>query len=53
MKNLKPFLLAIVMLLSAATNINAQQHLKIMGIPMNMSIDAFQKRLAAKGKINL
>lgn len=49
MKNFKPFLLAIVMLLSAATNVNAQQHLKFMGIPMNMSIDAFQKRLAAKG----
>ena len=35
MKNFKPFLLAIVMLLSAATNVNAQQHLKFMGNSIN------------------
>lgn len=49
MKNFKPFLLAIVMLLSAATNVNAQQHLKFMGIPLTGTIDQFQAKLAAKG----
>lgn len=45
MKNFKPFLLAIVMLLSAATNVNAQQHLKFMGIPLTGTIDQKLLRL--------
>lgn len=49
MKYFKPFILAVIMLLGISTDVSAQQHLKFMGIPMNMSIDAFQKRLAAKG----
>ena len=49
MKYLKPLIFTFVLLLSFSTNIDAQQHLKFMGIPINGSIDNFQQKLASKG----
>lgn len=48
MKLLQTIFPIIFLVLSCPQEVGAQ-HLKFMGIPLNMSIDAFQKRLAANG----
>lgn len=48
MKLLQTIFSIIFLVLSCPQEVGAQ-HLKFMGIPLNMSIDAFQKRLAANG----
>lgn len=49
MKYLRLLIFNFVLLLSFSTNMDAQQHLKFMGIPINGSIDNFQQKLANKG----
>ena len=49
MKYLKPLIFTLVLLFAFSINIDAQQHLKFMGLPLTGTIDNFQAKLAAKG----
>ena len=49
MRNPKAIILTVFLLFLMALTAQGQQHMKFMGIPLTGSIDAFQKKLAAKG----
>lgn len=49
MKYLKPLILTFVLLFAFSINIDAQQHLNFMEIPIDGKIDDFQKQLYSKG----
>lgn len=49
MKSILSFLTTLVLLCTLTLPVHAQQHLKFMGIPLNGTIDSFQRKLAAKG----
>ncbi len=49
MKSILSFLATLVLLCTLTLPVHAQQHLKFMGIPLNGTIDSFQRKLAAKG----
>lgn len=49
MRNSKAIILTVFLLFLMALTAQGQQHMKFMGIPLTGSIDAFQKKLAAKG----
>ena len=49
MKYLKPLIFTLVLLFAFSISIDAQQHLKFMGIPLTGTIDNFQAKLAQKG----
>ena len=48
MKYIRPLLLTLVLLFAATGSTYAQEHLKFMGIPIDGTIDNFQKQLATK-----
>ena len=49
MRNPKAIILTVFLLFLMALTAQGQRHMKFMGIPLTGSIDAFQKKLAAKG----
>lgn len=49
MKNLRTYLIPLLLLFCITTTTYAQEHMKFMGIPLTGTIDNFQQKLAAKG----